>query len=373
MAELNLDDLMKARGAAPVDETPAEVVQAAEAAVSRLTDEERFEAAKIARDLDVTDSAALLTFGAPAQEKIAAFSDSVLQQVRTKDSGEVGALLASLVTTVKGYEPGEKSFLAKIPLVGSLVDKAASVKEGYEKLSAQVGKIEGALEQAKLGLMKDVALYDRLYAENLSYFKQLEIYILAGESKLRELQQETLPRLRTQAAAANDPMAVQVVADFESSIARFEKKVHDLKLSKTIAIQTAPQLRLLQNNDKALVDRVQSAINSTIPLWKNQLVIALGLAAQQRVLNLERSVTDATNDLLRRNAELLEQNTIGVARENERGIVDIETVREVNERLINTIEETLKIQQEGRERRAAAEQELVTIEGRLKETLLKHS
>jgi len=221
--------------------------------------------------------------------------------------------------------------------------------------------------------MKDVVLFDKLYDENLAYFKQLQVYIQAGEEKLAEMREVTLPKLRAQAAAANDPMAVQVVADFEGSVERFEKKVHDLKISKNIAIQTAPQIRLIQNNDKALIDRVQTAIYSTIPLWKNQMVIALGLSAQQQTLQMQRAVTDATNELLRRNAELLQQNTVATARENERGVVDIETVREVNERLVATIEETIKIQQEGRAKRQAAEAELVQIEGRLRDTLLKSS
>ena len=370
MAELNLDDLMvkKAKTVENVAiETPTEP------AATALTDEDKFKAAKIASSLDVTDTAAMLGFGAPAQEKIAQFSTSVLENVRTKDSGEVGELLKNLVATVKGYEPQEGSMLSKIPFIGSLINSANNLKKGYDKLSSEVNAIEGALEQARLKLMKDVALYDKLYAENLAYFKNLNIYIYAGEQKLDELKRETLPRLREQAAARNDEMAVQVVADFENSVARFEKKLHDLKLSKTIAIQTAPQLRLLQNNDKALIDRVQTAINSTIPLWKNQLVIALGLAAQNRAIKIERAVTDATNDLLKKNAAMLEQNSIAVAKENERGIVDIETVREVNERLIHTIEETLNIQKEGRQQRAAAEQELSAIEGKLKETLLKHS
>jgi hypothetical protein len=198
-------------------------------------------------------------------------------------------------------------------------------------------------------------------------------YLIDGEEKLKEMQEVTMPKLRAQAEASGDPMAVQVVADFEGSVQRFEKKVHDLKVSKTIAIQTAPQIRLIQNNDKALVDRVQTAIYNTIPLWKNQMVIALGLKAQQDTLRLQQAVTNTTNELLKRNAEMLKQNTVEVAKENERSIVDIETVREVNDKLISTIEETLRIQQDGRAKRAAAEQELVQIEGRLRDTLLKHS
>ena len=379
--EVKLEDLMKAKtGLASADVTPdnlpsAEVMTAqVEKVVNDLNPEERAQVDKIKDELDLTDSTAILRFGAPAQQKIAEFSDSVLSQVRTKDSGPVGELLGNLVTQVREFEPeGGSSFLKKIPLVGSLVKKGEDIKQGYEKLSTQVERIQTNLEQAKLKMMKDVALFDKLYAENLSYFKQLQLYIQAGEEKLTEMREVTLPKLRRQAADSGDPMAVQVVADFEASVNRFEKKVHDLKISKTIAIQSAPQIRLIQNNDKALIDRVQTAIYSTIPLWKNQLVIALGLQAQQDVLRMQQAVNNTTNELLRRNAELLQQNSIETAQENERSIVDIETVREVNDRLINTIEETIKIQQNGRAKRQAAEAELVQIEGRLRETLLKNS
>ena len=379
--EVKLEDLMKAKtGIASADVTPdnlpsAEVMTAqVEKVVNDLNPEERAQVDKIKDELDLTDSTAILRFGAPAQQKIAEFSDSVLSQVRTKDSGPVGELLGNLVTQVREFEPeGGSSFLKKIPLVGSLVKKGEDIKQGYEKLSTQVERIQTNLEQAKLKMMKDVALFDKLYAENLSYFKQLQLYIQAGEEKLTEMREVTLPKLRQQAADSGDPMAVQVVADFEASVNRFEKKVHDLKISKTIAIQSAPQIRLIQNNDKALIDRVQTAIYSTIPLWKNQLVIALGLQAQQDVLRMQQAVNNTTNELLRRNAELLQQNSIETAQENERSIVDIETVREVNDRLINTIVETIKIQQNGRAKRQAAEAELVQIEGRLRETLLKNS
>jgi len=380
--EVKLEDLMKAKtNIASADVTPAnlpstEVMTAqVEQVVNDLSPEERAQVEKIKDELDLTDSTAILRFGAPAQQKIAEFSDSVLSQVRTKDSGPVGELLKNLISQVKEFEPGNGggSFLKKIPLVGSLVKKGEDVKLGYDKLSTQVERIQGNLEQAKLKMMKDVALFDKLYAENLSYFKQLQLYIQAGEEKLTEMREVTLPKLRQQAADSGDPMAVQVVSDFEASVNRFEKKVHDLKISKTIAIQSAPQIRLIQNNDKALIDRVQTAIYSTIPLWKNQLVIALGLQAQQDVLRMQQAVSNTTNELLRRNAELLQQNSIETAQENERSIVDIETVREVNDRLINTIEETIKIQQNGRAKRQAAEAELLQIEGRLRETLLKNS
>ena len=382
MAEINLDDLLKAKRAqegGAAESTGKEVVTVAQVttAVETLSPEERNQIVKIKDELDLTDSTAVLSYGAPAQKKIAEFSNNVLSQVRTKDSGQVGELLQGLVAQVKGYDPehgsSSGSFLKKIPIVGSLVEKAEDVKEGYTKLSVQVDRIQGGLEQAKLKMMKDIALFDNLYEQNLAYFKNLQLYIQAGEEKLKEMQEVTLPKLRAQAEASGDPMAVQVVADFEGSVQRFEKKVHDLKVSKTIAIQTAPQLRLIQNTDKALVARVQTAIYNTIPLWKNQMVIALGLKAQQDTLRLQQAVTNTTNELLKRNAEMLKENTIEVAKENERSIVDIETVREVNEKLISTIEDTLRIQQEGRQKRAAAEQELVQIEGRLRDTLLKHS
>ena len=382
MADINLEDLMKNRrmedenaaaGALTEVEPKAEQERIARQ-VEMLTPEERRQVESIKESINLMDSTTPLSYGAAAQKDIADFSDSILASVRTKDSGQVGMLLGELVTKVKGFEPAEeKSFLSKLPIIGSLKEKAGNLMEGYTKLSTQVDRIQSELEKSKMRMMKDVAMFDGLYEKNLSYFKSLQLYIQAGEEKLQEMKTVTLPKLRQQAAASNDPMAVQVVSDFENSVDRFEKKVHDLKISKTIAIQTAPQIRLIQNNDKVLVDRVQTAIYNTIPLWKNQMVIALGLQRQQQVLGMQRAVNDATNDLLRRNAELLKQNTIETAKENERSIVDIETVQKVNDDLITTIEETMRIQQEGRAKRQAAEQELVQIEERLKQTLMSNS
>jgi len=380
MADINLDDLM-AQKAASSEETTAvaevkpevEIVKVTQQ-VETLTPAEKQKVQAIKDEINLMDSSTPLTFGAPAQKEIAQFSDSILAKVRTKDSGEVGDLLNSLVAKVKGFDVSEKkSFVSKIPILGNLVDKGENLMQGYEKLSTQVEKIQAGLERSKVKLMEDVVMFDTLYEKNLNYFKDLQLYIRAGEEKLDEMRNVTLPKLKNQAAQKNDPMAVQVVADFEQSVDRFEKKVHDLKLSKTIAIQTAPQIRLIQNNDRILIDRVQSAIYHTIPLWKNQMVIALGLTRQQEVIQMQRAVSDATNNLLRRNAEMLKQNTIDTARENERGIVDVETVKKVNEDLIATIEETVKIQQEGRAKRAAAEKELVAIEGKLKDALLRNS
>ena len=339
-----------------------------------MTPEERRQVESIKANINLMDSTTSLSYGAEAQKDIAEFSDNVLSSIKTKDAGDVGSLLAELVGKVRGFQPAEdKGFLAKIPIIGALAGKAESLMEGYTKLSTQVERIETALESAKNRMMKDVIMFDSLYEKNLSYFKKLELYIRAGEEKLVEMERVTLPKLRNEAASSSDPMAVQVVKDFEDSVNRFQKKVHDLKLSKTIAVQTAPQIRLIQNNDKVLIDRVQTAIYNTIPLWKNQVVIALGLSRQRDVLGMQRAVSDATNDLLKRNAELLKINTIETAKENERSIIDIETVQKVNGDLIETIEETIKIGQEGKARRAAAEKELEQIENKLKETLLKAS
>lgn len=382
MAEINLEDLMaKKKATAPEpakDDKPVEPEKEIEKVtqqIETLSPEEIEKVQSIKEGIDLMDSATPLTFGAPAQKEIAQFSDSILAKVRAKDAGEVGVLLNELVGKVKGFDVSKKSggFLSKVPIIGSLVNKAEDVMQSYDKLSVQVEKIQAGLENSKVKMMEDVVMFDTLYQKNLEYFKQLQLYIRAGEEKLEEIRNVTLPKLRAQASATGDPMAVQVVSDFEQSVDRFEKKIHDLKLSKTLAIQTAPQIRLIQNNDRVLIDRVQSAIYHTIPLWKNQMVIALGLTRQKEVIEMQRMISDATNDLLKRNAEMLKQNSIDTAKANERGIVDIETVKKVNEDLISTIQETLRIQQEGRQKRQAAEKELVAIEGRLKDTLLKNA
>lgn len=378
MPDINLDDLFAQSPDAKSSDNkpqPSETaVVEVTAQVETLTPAELQKVQSIKDSINLLDSSTPLSFGANAQKEIAEFSNSILSKVRSKDSGEVGVLLNDLVSKVKGFEASDsKSFVSKIPFLGALVDKTQNFVQGYEKLSTQVDKISSALERSKIQLMEDVVLFDNLYQKNLDYFKDLQLYIRAGEEKLQELREVTLPKLRAQANAKNDPMAVQLVSDFEQSVDRFEKKVHDLKLSKTIAIQSAPQIRLIQNNDKLLIDRVQAAIFHTIPLWKNQMVIALGLSRQQAVIELQRAVSDTTNQLLQRNAQMLKQNTIETAKENERAIVDIDTLKKVNQDLISTIEETLKIQQDGRAKRAAAEKELLAIESNLKTALLRNA
>ena len=265
---------------------------------------------------------------------------------------------------------GEDGFLDRIPLFRDASRSLKKFMQRYETLEVQIDRIEGEMDKARMELLKDIGMFDSLYEKNLEYFRELQIYIAAGEEKIAETRNETLPALRAEAEAKGDPMSAQLVTDFEDTVNRFEKKVHDLKLSKMIAIQTAPQIRLIQNNDKLLVEKIQTAVLNTIPLWKSQIVIALGLNRQQGVLRMQREVTDTTNALLRKNSELLKQNTGEAARESERGIVDIETLKKVNQDLLETIEETIRIQQEGRTARLNAEAELAGIENQLKSMLL---
>lgn len=383
MADISLDDLLKAkeREFNAQTQTQIQTVEPSKeiAKVTQQTElispEDRKRIDEIKNAIDLTDSQASVQYGVNAQRNIAEFSDTILNNIRSKDSGYVGELLSNLVVKVKGFEvdgSSNGSFIKKIPILGSLVGKAQNMMAEYDKLSVQVDKIQGELDKARMVMLKDIVMFDTMYDKNVEYFKELQLYIRAGEEKIQELQTQTIPRLRQEAANSQNQMAVQLVSDFENAVSRFEKKVHDLKLSKTIAIQTAPQIRLIQNNDKVLVDKVQSAIFNTIPLWKSQIVIALGLSRQQKVLQMQREITNTTNELLRRNAEMLKQSTLETARETERGIVDIKTVKKVNDDLISTIEETIKIQQEGRQKRKAAEAELVQIEDRLKQTLLAH-
>lgn len=339
----------------------------------QFTQEDREKAASIKENLDLMDSQACLQFGTAAQRSIAEFTDQILSQVRTKDSGYVGELLGELLAELKEVDvtdPGnDEGFLAKIPFLKSAKNKAEKLISRYEVLKVQVDRIEAKLEQARMEMLKDIGMFDMMYEKNLEYFRNLNLYIAAGEEKIEELQREELPRLRKEAADSGDPMAAQLVHDFEENAGRFEKKIHDLKLSRTIAIQTAPQIKLIQNNDKLLVDKIQTATLNTIPIWKSQIVIALGLGKQQKVLKLNQEISETTNELLARNAQLLKTNTVETAREAQRGVVDVETLKKTNQDLIETIRETLRIQQEGRKKRREAEAELTRLEDQLKEAL----
>lgn len=375
-SEITLDALTKRKAEAQSPQvetapTPAQT-DAVRRAVEALTPEERAKAEEIKNGIDLMDSQTAILYGVGAQRNLAEFSDNILANVRNKDTGYVGDLMGELVEKVRdvGVDEAEGGVLDKLPFLRSAARAVRRLLARYEKIEVQIDRIQRDLEEARMQMLKDIAMFDGLYEKNLEYFRGLQVYIVAGEEKLRETREETLPRLRAEAQAKGNPMSAQVVRDFEDTVDRFEKKLHDLKLSKSIAIQTAPQIRLIQNNDKLLVDKIQTAILSTIPLWKGQIVIALGLARQQSALQMQRSVTDTTNELLQRNAELLKQNSLDVARESERGIVDLETLKKVNDDLISTIEETIQIQREGRAARQSAEAELAGIEQKLKDALL---
>ena len=370
--EITLDTLLQGSGN---EEPKRELVDAktVQAQVEKLTPEQMARVEEVKNGINLMDSQTMIQYGVGAQRNISNFSDNILNQVRNKDSGYVGDLMSELILKVKDAEVDrlDDGIMSKIPILRNASKTIKKFMQKYERLELQIDRIEQDLEKARMQMLKDITLFDSLYEKNMEYFQDLQIYILAGDEKLKELQQVILPRLHTEAAAKGDPMSAQAVRDFEDTVSRFEKKIYDLKLSKTIAIQTAPQIRLIQNNDKMLVDKIQTAVLSTIPLWKGQIVVALGLYRQEKALELQRSVTDATNELLTKNAELLKQNTADVARESERGIVDLETLKKVNSDLISTIEDTIKIQQEGRIARKNAEAELVSIEDKLKQTLLR--
>lgn len=308
MSEVKLEDLLEMNAApaanadpARPDLAPAQVVTAVTQQVEEISPEDRKKIDALKEKIDFKNSGMLLGYGSPAQKGVASFSDGVLGSIKRGDSGYVGDLLGDLLGKVRSFDVdgSNASGLSKIPIFGKLVNKGRDLMESYDTLAVQIEKITVQLDKAKDLMLRDINMFDQLYDQNLVYFKALELYIRAGEEKIEEMRTENLPKLQQQAQASNNPMAVQVVRDFSDTIDRFEKKVHDLKLSKTIAIQTAPQIRLIQNNDRMLAERVQSALYNTIPLWKSQVVIALGLANQQKVLQTQKAVSDMTNELLR--------------------------------------------------------------------------
>ena len=365
MAEITLDTLRKQRGQAadvPAEETP----DALKEQITLLTPDERRKVEELKEQIDLTDSQMLMQYGAGAKQNI-------LDNVRAKDTGYVGELMTGLIANVEGLD--FDSLEKEGGIMGIFKKAESKVKKflmQYEKLEVQVDRIEGKLEEARMEMLKDIGMLDAMYEKNLSYFRQLQLYIAAGEEKLQELREQTLPSLRAEAERSGDPMNAQIVRDFEDTVNQFEKKIHDLKTSRTIAIQTAPQLRLVQNNDKLLADKIQTAIQETIPLWKSQMVMALGLYRQQEALKLQRNITDTTNQLLLQNSEKLRHNTLDVARESERSIVDIATLKKANENLISTMSEAVRIQQEGRRKRQEAEAELEKLERDIRVSLLGH-
>jgi len=342
---------------------------------NELTGEEQKKVMDLAAQINVTDSQSVISFGTAAQSELSRFSDTILDQIRNKDSGQVGEALTDLLGRVQeldagGLDPNSKGFSIS-KMFGGFKAEARKFVNRYDKMSTSIEKIIDSLEKNKVQLIRDITMLDMMYIKNLEHLKQLDIYIMAGTLKLQELNTKVIPELREQAAKTGDAMDAQKVKDAMDLINRFEKKVHDLKLTRMISIQTAPQIRLIQSNDQMLVERIQSSILNTIPLWKNQIVISITLLRQQDALKLQQSVTDATNDLLSRNSEMLKNGSIQVAKENERGLVELETLKKVNADLVTTLEETIKIQSEGRTKRALVESELKVLESDLKTRLLE--
>ena len=335
-----------------------------------LSPEEQKMVDDFAEKIDITNSQIVLQYGAASQKKISDFSEAALDKVRTKDMGEVGDMLTSLVTELQNFDALEeqpKGFLGLFKRAGNQLEE---MKTRYNKVETNVDRIEGMLEAHQVQLMKDIAMLDKMYQLNMTYFKELSMYILAGKKKLKAVREGELAAAEAKARASGLPEDAQAARDLSDLCDRFEKKLYDLELTRNISLQMGPQIRLIQNNNTVMAEKIQSSIVNTIPLWKNQMVLALGLAHSQQAINAQRAVTNMTNDLLKKNAAALKQGTIEAARESERGIVDIETLQATNRSLIETLDELKKIQTEGKEKRAAAEQELGRIEGELKQKLL---
>lgn len=336
---------------------------------SSLTPQERQMVDDFAEKIDLNNSQMILQFGAGAQKKMADFSENALENVRTKDLGEIGSMLSSLVTELKSFdEEEEKGFFGKFRKAS---DRLTGMKAKYAKAETNVNKITQVLESHQIQLLKDVALLDKMYELNKNYFKELSMYILAGKKKLAKIQSEELPAPMQKAAASGLPEDAQAANDLSAMCNRFEKKLHDLELTRMISIQTAPQIRLVQSSDTLMSEKIQSTIVNTIPLWKSQMVLALGVTHSEQAAKAQREVTNMTNELLRKNAATLKMATVEAAKESERGIVDIETLKTTNESLISTLDEVMRIQTEGHAKRKAAELELNRIENELKAKLLE--
>jgi len=337
----------------------------------QLTPEEQKVVDEFVKKIDISNATHILQYGSDAQQKIADFSDTALESVRTKDLGSVGDSLSSLVTELKGFDALEEQKKGIFGLFHKVADPIAQLKAKYDKAEVNVEKVVEILEGHQVTLTRDIAVLDELFKANSMNFKQLSMYIVAGKKKLEEAYNVTLPELKAKAQASGDMADAQLANDFEQMCSRFEKKLHDLDLTRTVSLQMAPQIRLVQNNNTLMVEKIQTTLINTIPLWKSQMVLALGMANSKAAVEAQQAVSDTTNELLRKNAEALQQTTVNVARESERGIVDIQTLQETNQKLIDTIDEVMNIQTEGREKRKAAEAELLKIEQDLKAKLLE--
>ena len=339
----------------------------------KLSDAEKAAIDEFISKVDVNDTGIILSYGASAQQEIAKFSDDVLQNVRTKNTGDVGDLLTDLVVEIKDFDGAADINSSKgiFSIFNSLKKRVSKLLAKYDKVNNNIDKIEKKLEEHKIQMLKDIAIFDEMYDKNLDSFKQISLYIIAGEKKIKELKEVELPKLQEQAKQSGEQIDAQKVNDLMAVISRFEKKIYDLKTTRIISIQMAPQIRMIQNNDSELVEKIQSSIINTIPLWKNQVVIALGLANAKNALNTQQSVTEITNEMLKKNSENLKQGTIEIAAESEKAIVDVETLKKTNSDIIETLDSLIKIHDEGAKKRTEAEVELQKIEQELKQKLVE--
>ena len=360
---------------APVEEAKVEEVseeiKAAKLELESLTPAEQAAVKEFSEKIDVMNTEQIMNYGSAAQKNISEFSDAALATVRTKDLGEVGDMLGDLVVELKGlnFDAEEKKGLRG--LFKKSTQSIASLKAQYDKAELNVDKIVEALEKHEVTLLKDISMMDKMYDKNSEYMKELTMYILAGKLKVQQLREVELPEMVKKANESGLPEDAQAANDFANMIGRFEKKIHDLELTRMISVQMAPQIRMVQNNDSLMAEKIRTSIVNTIPLWKNQMVMAMSLYHSDQAMKAQREVTDVTNALLKKNAETLHQGSVAIARESERGIVDLETLKKTNAELIATLEEVSKIQDDGRARRAEAETELEKIEGALKQKLLE--
>ena len=356
--------------AEPVSARQAPAPEPVQLDESMLSEAERQMVQDFADKIDVTNAAMILQYGAAAQKKIAGFSETALDSVRTKDLGEVGEMLAGLVVELKDFEVEEEDKGGIFGFFRRTGSRISALKARYDKAEANVDKISQALEDHQVQLLKDIAMLDKMYELNLTYFKELSMYILAGKKKLESVRAKELKEAAEKARRTGLPEDAQAANDLAALCDRFEKKIHDLELTRVVSIQMAPQIRLIQGNDSLMTEKIQSTLVNTIPLWKSQMLLALGAAHSQQAMEAQRQVTDMTNALLRKNAETLRQGSVAAAKESERGIVDIETLKYTNQELIATLDEVIRIQAEGRQKRREAEAELGRIEGELKQKLL---
>lgn len=355
--------------ATPAPEPEKQAVKPVELDESMLSDAEKQAVAEFSKKIDVTDSNLVLNYGAAAQKNVAAFSENALSSVRNKDLGEIGETLSKLVVEVKGFGKEEKKGF--FGFAQKQKDKLSLMREQYSKAESSVDRIVKELENHQVVLLKDIAMFDQMYDLNLKYYKELTMYIIAGKKRLEEIRSGELEELRKKAEQSGLAEDAQRYNDMVNLCNRFEKKLHDLELTRMVSLQMGPQTRLLQNNDTLMVEKIQSSLVNTIPLWKSQMVLALGMEHSRQATAAQNAVTETTNDLLRRNAEMLKMGTVATAREAERSIIDIETLQHTNEQLISTLDEVINIQREGAAKRKAAEQELGRIEGELKQKLME--